>query len=83
MILSLVVLANGAGPAEMQLYAAVHLGLYCLQKYLFRGFQSSIQRATVSIDFHRIRLFFLLIFDPPNAYSQCIYLLNVLLPLDS
>ena len=25
-------------PDEMQHYAAFHLGLHCLQKYLFRGF---------------------------------------------
>ena len=30
--------AKSAEPDEMQLYAAFHLGLYCLQKYPFRGF---------------------------------------------
>ena len=29
---------NSVGPDEMQHYAAFHLGLHCLQKYLFRGF---------------------------------------------
>ena len=33
------ILANSADPDEMQQYAAFHLGLYCLPKYLFRGFQ--------------------------------------------
>ena len=29
---------NSVAPDEMQHYAAFHLGLHCLQKYLFRGF---------------------------------------------
>ena len=29
---------NSVDPDEMQHYAAFHLGLNCLQKYLFRGF---------------------------------------------
>ena len=29
---------NSVDPDEMQHYAAFHLGLHCLQKYLFRGF---------------------------------------------
>ena len=29
---------NSADPDEMQHYAAFHLGLHCLQNYLFRGF---------------------------------------------
>ena len=33
------ILANSADPDEMQHYAAFHLGLHCLPKYLFRGFQ--------------------------------------------
>ena len=33
------ILANSAEPDEMQHDAAFHLGLHCLQKYLFRGFQ--------------------------------------------
>ena len=33
------ILANTADPDEMQHYAAFHLGLYCLPKYRFRGFQ--------------------------------------------
>ena len=33
------ILANNADPDEMQPYAAFHLGLHCLPKYLFRGFQ--------------------------------------------
>ena len=31
-------LANSADSDEMQHYAAFHLGLHCLPKYLFRGF---------------------------------------------
>ena len=33
------ILADSAGPDEMQHYAAFHLGLHCLPKYPFRGFQ--------------------------------------------
>ena len=33
--------ANSVDPDEMQQYAAFHLGLHCLQKYLFRGFLST------------------------------------------
>ena len=33
--------ANSADPDEMPPYAAFHLGLHCLPKYAFRGFQSS------------------------------------------
>ena len=33
------ILANSADPDEMQHYAAFHLGLHCLPKYPFRGFQ--------------------------------------------
>ena len=29
---------NSVDPDEMQHYAAFHLGLYCLQKFSFRGF---------------------------------------------
>ena len=32
------ILANSADPDEMQHYAAFHLGLHCLPKYLFRHF---------------------------------------------
>ena len=32
------ILANSADPDEMPHYAAFHLGLLCLPKYLFRGF---------------------------------------------
>ena len=32
-------LANSAYPGEMSHYAAFHLGLQCLSKYQFRGFQ--------------------------------------------
>ena len=35
------VLANSADPDEMPNYAAFHLGLHCLPKYLFRGFRST------------------------------------------
>ena len=31
-------LSSHPDPDETQHYAAFHLGLYCLQKYLFRGF---------------------------------------------
>ena len=33
-------LANSADPDEILHYAAFHLGLCCLPKYPFRGFQS-------------------------------------------
>ena len=33
------VLANSAYSDEMPQYAAFHMGLHCLLKYLFRGFQ--------------------------------------------
>ena len=33
--------AKSAEPDEMQLYAAFHLGLHCLQKYPFKGFQNT------------------------------------------
>ena len=33
------ILANIADPDEMQHYAAFHLGLHCLPKYPFRGFE--------------------------------------------
>ena len=33
------VVANSADPDEMPHYAAFHLGLHCLPKYLFRGFR--------------------------------------------
>ena len=32
---------NSIDPDEMQLYAAFHLSLHCLQKYLFRGFMNA------------------------------------------
>ena len=35
------VLENSADPDEMPHYAAFHLGLHCLPKYLLRGFWSS------------------------------------------
>ena len=35
------ILPNSADPDEMQHDAAFHLGLHCLPKYLFRGFQST------------------------------------------
>ena len=35
----ILVIANSADPDEMQHYAAFHLGLLFLPKYLFRGFQ--------------------------------------------
>ena len=36
-----IVLANTANPDEMPHSAAFHVGLHCLQKYLFSGFQST------------------------------------------
>ena len=36
------VLANNADPDEMPHYAAFHLGLHCLPKYLFTCIQHSI-----------------------------------------
>ena len=35
------VLATSTDPDEMLHHVAFHLGLHCLPKYLFRGFQSS------------------------------------------
>ena len=35
----ILILANSADPDEMQLYAAFHLGLHCVAKDPFRGFQ--------------------------------------------
>ena len=32
---------NSVDPDEMQHYAAFHLDLHCLQKYLFRGFPNA------------------------------------------
>ena len=34
-------LANSANPNEMPHYAAYHLSIHCLAKYIFRGFQST------------------------------------------
>ena len=34
-------LTNSEDPDEMQHYAAFHLGLHCLQKYLFRVFPNT------------------------------------------
>ena len=34
-------LSKRADPGEMPCYAIFHLGLYCLPKYLFRGFQNT------------------------------------------
>ena len=34
--------ANSADPDEMPLYAAIHLGLHCLPRYLLGGFWSSM-----------------------------------------
>ena len=36
---AVLILANSADPDEMQHLAAFHLGLHCLPKYPFRGFQ--------------------------------------------
>ena len=33
--------AKSVDPDEMQHYAVFHLGLYCLQKYSFRGIQNT------------------------------------------
>ena len=33
-------LANSADPCKIQLYAAFHLGLHCLPKYLITGIQN-------------------------------------------
>ena len=40
------VLANSAGPVEMCLSVAFHLGLHFLQRYPFMGFQSKIDQQT-------------------------------------
>ena len=34
------IFANSADPDEMQHFAAFHLGLHCLPKYLFTGMQN-------------------------------------------
>ena len=34
------ILANSEDPYEMLSYAAFHLGLHCLQKYMFTGIQN-------------------------------------------
>ena len=34
-------LTNSVDPDEMPHYVAFHLGLHCLQKYLFRGFPNT------------------------------------------
>ena len=36
---------NSVDPDEMQHYAAFHLGIHCLQKYLFRGFLDQRSRS--------------------------------------
>ena len=36
---TVLILGNSADTDEMQHYAAFHLGLHCLPKYLFMGFQ--------------------------------------------
>ena len=38
------ILANSADPDEMPHYAAFHLGLHCLPKYPFEGFQPTKAR---------------------------------------
>ena len=38
-LLVVFILGNSVDPDEMQHYAAFHLGLHCLPKYPFRGFQ--------------------------------------------
>ena len=40
-VMVILILANSADPDKMQHYAAFHLGLHCLPKYMypFRGFQ--------------------------------------------
>ena len=35
------VTANNGDSGELQLYVAIHQGLHCLPKYLFRGFWST------------------------------------------
>ena len=35
------IIANSVDPDEMQHYAAFYLGLYCLPKFPFRGFQNT------------------------------------------
>ena len=32
---------NSVDPDKMQHYAAIHLGLHCLQKYSFKGFPNT------------------------------------------
>ena len=38
---SVLVITNSVETDEMQHYVAFHMGLHCLPKYLFRGFQYS------------------------------------------
>ena len=42
-------LTNSVDPDEMQHYAAFHLGLYCLQKYSFRGFTNMKGKFLISL----------------------------------
>ena len=48
---------NSLDPDEMQHCAAFHLGLHCLQKYLFRGLQNtkSLERIGKNINY-KIRI---------------------------
>ena len=43
--------SNSVDPDEMQHCAAFHLGLHCLQKYLFRGFPNTKDLSSLLINF--------------------------------
>ena len=42
------IITNSVDPDEMQHYAAFHLGLHCLTKYPFRGFQYTFTKGPLS-----------------------------------
>ena len=45
------ILTNSADPDEMHHHAAFQLGLHCLPKYLFRGFQYTKGKMDLSCNF--------------------------------
>ena len=58
---------NSVDPDEMQHYAAFHLGLHCLPKYLFRGFPEykGLRVLTMS---RLMRFFVLIVFASNKGY---------------
>ena len=67
-------LANSADPGEILHYAAFHLGLHCLPKYLFSGIQNEenvCERMTSCIcDLYTISSWESLIISAPSNYSD-------------